>query len=202
MCEEKYIDFELVFLDGDYVVEGCVDLETIDDDEPDFEYRLQPWIMSYQSRFPYNPFHENKRWEYEYEEFEKMAEFFHENFEEISQLLWDFQDGYWEREFSYCTLRINPESSTYYFVGEEFEMAVDGNFEENGEPQIGDTVYLTTSEIAYDNQRGNFCRESDLTDSKNVQVRIFEVDSTEYVQGKCTNGGCYGYAKAEILRIL
>lgn len=198
MCE-NYIDFELVFLDGDYVVEGCVDLETIDDDEPDFEYRLQPWSMSYQSRFPYNPFHDNTE---EWGAFEKMAEFFHENFEEICQLLWDFQDGYWEREFSYCTLRINPESPSYYFVGEEFEMVVDGNFEENGEPQIGDTVYLTTSEIAYDNQTGNFCRESHLTDSKNAEIRIFEVDSTEYVQEKCTNGGCYGYAKAEILKIL
>lgn len=201
MCE-NYIDFEIIFLNGDYVVEGVVDLETIDDDEPDFEYRLQPWIMSYQPRFPYNPFHENERWEYEYGEFEKMAEEFHENFEEIKQLLWSCQDGYWEREFSYCTLRINPESPTYYFVGEEFEMMVDGNFEENSEPQIGDTVYLTTSEIPYDNQKGIFCKDSDLTDSKNVQVRIFEVDSTEYVQGKCTNGGCYGYAKAEILRIL
>lgn len=199
MCEENYIDFELVFLDGDYVVEGYVDLETIDDDEPDFGYRLQPWIMNYQPRFPYNPFHENTE---EWEAFEEMATFFHENFEEICQLILDYQDGYWESEFIYYTLRINPESPSYYFVGEEFEMRVDGNFEENGEPEIGDTVYLTTSEIPYDNQTGNFCRESDLTDFKNVEIRIFEVDSTEYVQEKCTNGGCYGYAEAEITKIL
>ena len=102
---EKYITFEIQF--ADEIIEGTVEINSIDDDEPEFEYRFQPWSMNHQPRFPYNPFDDNND---KHGLFETMEKSFVENTDMIHQLLWDYQDENYEKEFEGFKLIINPQN--------------------------------------------------------------------------------------------
>ena len=72
--------------------------------------------------------------------------------------------------------------------------------EKINELKKGDIIYLTTSELSYDCIYG--CFMTDISRCARVNVRILNEDLSEYVPEKSTNGGCYGYAAAEVLEVL
>ena len=72
--------------------------------------------------------------------------------------------------------------------------------EKINELKTGDIIYLTTSEFMYDCIYACFMK--DIRRSARVKVKILLEDLSEFVPGKCVNGGCYGFASAEVLEIL
>lgn len=72
--------------------------------------------------------------------------------------------------------------------------------EKINELKKGDIIHLTTSEFEYDCIYGCFMK--DISRCARVKVKILNEDLTEYVPEKSCNGGCYGYAAAEVLEVL
>ena len=66
--------------------------------------------------------------------------------------------------------------------------------------KTGDIIYLTTSEFMYDCVYGVFM--NGIRRSADVEVKILMEDLSEYVPGKSHNGGCYGFASAEVRRVI
>ena len=66
--------------------------------------------------------------------------------------------------------------------------------------KVGDIVHLTTSEFMYDAMCG--CFMQDISRCAKVNLEIISEDLSEYVQGKHTNGGCYGFATAKVTDII
>ncbi len=72
--------------------------------------------------------------------------------------------------------------------------------EKADEIKQGDIIYLTTSEFSYDCVYG--CFMNDIRKSVEVKVEILNEDLSEYVPGKHSNGGCYGYAAAKVVEVV
>ena len=66
--------------------------------------------------------------------------------------------------------------------------------------EVGDKIYLTTSNLEYDCMCG--CFMNGIRGSRTVQVKILFEDLSEYDPRRCNDGGCYGFATAEVLKIL
>ena len=64
----------------------------------------------------------------------------------------------------------------------------------------GDIIYLTTAEFMYDCVYGVFM--NGIRRSADVEVKILMEDLSEYVPEKSHNGGCYGFASAEVRRVI
>lgn len=64
----------------------------------------------------------------------------------------------------------------------------------------GDTIYLTTSEFMYDCVYAVFM--TGIRRSADVEVKILMEDLSEYVPEKSHNGGCYGFASAEVVKVI
>lgn len=66
--------------------------------------------------------------------------------------------------------------------------------------QKGDIIYLTTSIFGYDCIYG--CFMNGIRTCARVKVRILSEDLSQYQSDLCRDGGCYGYAAAEVLEVL
>ena len=66
--------------------------------------------------------------------------------------------------------------------------------------QPGDIIYLTTSEFSYDCVYAVFM--NGIRKSADVKVKILMEDLSEYVPEKSHNGGCYGFASAEVVKVI
>lgn len=102
---EKIVEY--ILKKGNVELEAYIDINTIDDDEPEGGYRLIPYVCDYQTRIPANPYNEFSQ---EYIDYEKIVEVDHVDWDEISQWLWDFQDETRTVERNGYDLIINPEN--------------------------------------------------------------------------------------------
>lgn len=104
MNTEKIVEYAIK--KGNVELEAYIDINTIDDDEPDVKYRLLPYQAEYAWQMPRNPYKEGgDNWE----NYEKIIKFEAENWDIISQHLYNFQDETKTVELSGFTLLINPE---------------------------------------------------------------------------------------------
>lgn len=99
MSNEKWIGFEIVGKTCYYEIKGVININTVDDDEPDIQY------------YDYQGFLKNQRCRYM--EDTKEAHFTEadvcENSSEILQALWDLQDENKKVEFPKFYLLINGD---------------------------------------------------------------------------------------------
>lgn len=72
-------------------------------------------------------------------------------------------------------------------------MLIRGNNEEIFSLKVGDRVYWTTSDFEYNGVKG--CFENNLENYAIVEIDENSIiaDESEFVAGKCNNGGCYGF---------
>lgn len=85
-----------------------------------------------------------------------------------------------------------------YKDGEVHEMYFDTNSPEMVEK--GDILGTTTSDFEYDAYSCNFERK--LQGGVLVSAQWVDDDYSEFVAGKCSNGGCYGFDFYEVLEVI
>lgn len=64
----------------------------------------------------------------------------------------------------------------------------------------GVEISTTTSEFSYDSVTGFF--ENNIKSTLCVEVEHVAEDYSEYVPGKASNGGCYGYDYWKVLNVV
>lgn len=97
---EKWIEFQIVGKNCYYEIEGVIDINTVDDAEPDIEYYDNQGFLTNQRRVSMNDNPETQNIEADV----------CGNYSEILQYLWDFQDENKEVEFEKFHLIINEGS--------------------------------------------------------------------------------------------
>ena len=100
----KTVEFEIKF---EGTIKGYFYLDSIDNDEQDVEWLYEDYQSVAGWSFPFNPFNMEKH-EESWLAFEKMKQELNENWNEICQYIWDFQDEYKEVNFDSFDLVINP----------------------------------------------------------------------------------------------
>ncbi len=104
MNTEKIVEYTIQ--KGNVELEASINIYTIDDDEPDVQYRLLPYQVDYSWQKPRNPYKEGgDNWA----NYEEILKFEAEEWDLLSQWLWDFQDETKTAELPGITLLINPE---------------------------------------------------------------------------------------------
>ena len=66
--------------------------------------------------------------------------------------------------------------------------------------QVNDVVSTTTSSFDYNGV--NHCFDNDINDSVTVKAVHVDDDYSDFVQGKASTGGCYGYDYYRVIEIL
>lgn len=94
---EKWVEFKIVGKNCYYEIEGVIDINSVDDDEPDIEYYDNQGFLHNQRCVSMDDSPETQ-----YVEADVCG-----NYSEILQYLWDLQDEYRKVEFEKFHLIIN-----------------------------------------------------------------------------------------------